>query len=109
MIQVWAVISILWGCVSLCLVIGAAVSGYLALEVKHARLKRNDARFALWLLAAAVFPPLLLAPMLRGLRDIVRAADLPTLLPGPKEQSPGQLSIAAKQGGEVSEVRDVRV
>lgn len=54
-------------------------------------------------LTVAVVLPILAAV---GLIKAVRVAELPALLPGPKEQSPGQLSLSPKRGGEVSEVHD---
>lgn len=60
----------------------------------------------------ALFLAVILAPISMPVAVVfsvvkaIKVADLPALLPGPKEQSPGQLSIVPKQGGEVSTVRD---
>lgn len=72
-------------------------------------LDRACARIGLACMAACIMAPLAIVTVLPvlaavGLMKAVRVADLPALLPGPKEQTPGQLSIAAKQGGEVSRV-----
>lgn len=72
---------------------------------------RDVSRIGLALLAGSILAPVVLAVGIPGvlifcIAKAVAVADLPALLPGPKEQSPGQLSIANKHGGQISEVRD---
>lgn len=66
---------------------------------------QNDtqcARVGLGLFLVGVAAPIA-APivMIFCIIKAIKVADLPSLLPGPKEQSPGQLSITSKQRSEV--------
>lgn len=71
---------------------------------------RFKSRLVLALIVGGLLAPLavllgLPAAIVLVLRRAVRRAELPSLLPGPKEQSPGQLSVAPAQRGGLSQPR----